>query len=651
MKTNLTLRKARRVLLLPLLLGSLCSFGQNQLPVHVTAVKEKNQVPYGLKPAAPVNVAPDAPAIAAWLKVAAGANADFQLQLKGQETDFAGNDHYKYQQYYKGIPVEGSMVRAHYSAGLLAGLNGDFYPALRIAVKAALSESQALERALAQFPKQAVFAWELKGYEAIAQQLSKQPAASFYPKGELVAVSKEFSLQQEDFRLAYKFNVFAVAPLDRRIVYIDAENGALLGSVAQIHTTDVPATAHTRYSGVQTIVCDSLAPAHYELSDWSRGSGVHTINTRKDSYYYTLDPFINTSRDWDLKNADQDDVATDIHWGVEQTYDFYRSQMGRRSIDNADTTLIALAHYGVAFNNAFWNGSFASFGDGDSVYMYPITTLDICAHELTHGVTQYTAALQYMNESGALNESFSDILGKCVEHYAISAKSSWALGRGVMCSGSEMRNMKDPNKVLHPKYYRGLYYYIGTDDAGGVHTNSGVQNYWFYLMCDGGSGTREDDGAAFTVKPLGWEKAARLVYTTLNSYLTPWTYYPEAADQSIEAAKALFGAASDEAVQVQMGWYAVGLAKRPITAIPEVSAAIGFAAYPNPVSGNELHLTFTQALSQAQLRLLDMSGKVILQQAQLSGTSYNWNLPDLPHGVYLLELRAADQVSRIKLVK
>jgi Zn-dependent metalloprotease len=360
--------------------------------------------------------------------------------------------------------------------------------------------------------------------------------------------------------------------------------------------------------------------------------------------------FHNNSRTWNNVNAQQDEVATDIHWSIEATYDFYLNKMGRNSVDNKGRMLVGMGHFGKKFNNAFWNGSFAAFGDGDSVHMYPLASLDICAHEISHGVTQETAGLLYDNEPGALNESYSDILGKCVEHYSLPATFSWQIGAQILCGKKPMRDMQDPQAALQPKFYGGAFYYKGKDDNGGVHINGGVQNYWFYLLCEGGSGFRESDAALFTVKPIGWDKAAMLVYNTLTNYMTVSSGYADAAYYSMTAAKALFGAGSEEARQVQMAWYAVGLADKPLsTGIDDVSLS-SFSVYPNPVSGNSLRLSFDHPVSGSVLRLSDMSGKVLLQKENpIAGSDLD--ISALSNGIYLLELSSGAAISRTKIIK
>ena len=124
-----------------------------------------------------------------------------------------------------------------------------------------------------------------------------------------------------------------------------------------------------------------------------------------------------------------------------------------------------------------------TYGDGNLAQGYrPLVSLDICGHEITHGVTTYSANLTYSYESGALNESFSDIFGECIENTA-SGSNDWMMGCDIGVSGcGAFRNMANPNQFGDPDTYKGTYWYTGTGDNGGVHYNSGVQNKWFYVL-------------------------------------------------------------------------------------------------------------------------------------------------------------------------
>lgn len=160
------------------------------------------------------------------------------------------------------------------------------------------------------------------------------------------------------------------------------------------------------------------------------------------------------------------------------------------------------------------------------------------------------------NESGALNESFSDIFGTVIEYYAKPQTANWIIGEEITPFG--IRNMSDPNSLNAPDTYNGQFWYSGDLDKGGVHTNSGVGNYWFYLLAIGGSGTN-DFGDSYSVSGISIDSAALIAYRTLTVYLTPNSDYYDAREYSIQAAEDLFGPCSPQVEATMDAWNAVGL--------------------------------------------------------------------------------------------
>jgi PKD repeat protein len=219
--------------------------------------------------------------------------------------------------------------------------------------------------------------------------------------------------------------------------------------------------------------------------------------------------------------------------------------------------LISYVHYGVAFANAFWNGQFMTYGDGapNTAIPQPATVLDICGHEFAHGVTGNSARLIYRNESGALNESFSDIFGKAIEHFARPNNFSWVVGGDM---GTGIRNMELPHTFGNPHTYQGRFWFTGSGNNGGVHTNSGVQNKWFQLLVEGGSGTN-DLFNSYSVQGIGWDSAGAIAYRNLSVYLTPNSDYSDARFYAIQSAIDLYSNCSKAQESVTRAWYAVGV--------------------------------------------------------------------------------------------
>jgi Zn-dependent metalloprotease len=210
------------------------------------------------------------------------------------------------------------------------------------------------------------------------------------------------------------------------------------------------------------------------------------------------------------------DLATNQAYdGLGHTFDFYLGKYQRNSINNAGMSMIATVHYGVKYNNAFWNGSQMIFGDGDGVIFKSFTVdLDVIGHELTHGVTQYEAGLAYHDQPGALNESVSDVFGSMIKQFVLnqtSAQADWLIGAGLLTfPGQALRSMKAPGTAYNnPKMGKDpqpadmAHYNPTAADNGGVHINSGIPNHAFFLLAQALGGH-------------SWEKAGKIWYDTLR---------------------------------------------------------------------------------------------------------------------------------------
>jgi Zn-dependent metalloprotease len=398
--------------------------------------------------------------------------------------------------------------------------------------------------------------------EARIKIIKKDPKATFYPTPELVIANSEFQSDGHAYTLAWKVDLFADGRQGRKILYIDAISGNLLFELAGCQEESVVGTAETRYHGTQTIITDSVAPMVFHLIDSTRGGGVFTYDLNKNEDESLGEHFVDEDNYWNNANPEFDDVATDVHWGMEKTYDYYLLYHGRDSYDDKGTPIISYVHYDTSWANARWAGMWALFGDG---FNNPLASIDIVSHELTHGVTGNSAGLVYRNESGALNESFSDIFGTAVEFFAWPDSADWLIGQ----ANFTLRDMANPNAYSQPDTYMGDMWYTGNGDNGGVHYNSGVQNYWFYLLCIGGQGTN-DFGNNYMVDSIGMEKAAAIAYRTLNYYLTSGSKYLDARLSSIQAAEDIYGTCSPEVNAVMNAWYAVGVGSDVIT--PDLQA-------------------------------------------------------------------------------
>ena len=241
-------------------------------------------------------------------------------------------------------------------------------------------------------------------------------------------------------------------------------------------------------------------------------------------------------------------------------YDFYKTVFGRNSVDDRGLRLDASVHFARNYDNAFWNGAQMVYGDGDGVIFQRFTKcLDVIGHELTHGVTQYEAALDYQGQSGALNESMSDVFGILVKQWKLgqsAGQADWLIGAGLLAKevhGAALRSMKapgtaydDPRLGKDPQPADMQHYDSGPDDNGGVHINSGIPNRAFYL-------------AATAMEGNAWGDAGRIWYTALCNRLHASSDFAAAARATSSVAGELFGSRSPQRKAVDDAWKTVGV--------------------------------------------------------------------------------------------
>lgn len=489
-----------------------------------------------------------------WLRLNFGMDGDFDLLVLSEDKDQIGFTHTRYQQIYKGLPIEGTMWMVHTKNGMINSMNGLLFSQMKAAAQPSLSESKALAYALAKIGA-AKYKWQSAEEEAWLKKEQQDPNASFFPVGKLCYAYNSHTPQNPVYRLAYRFDIYASEPMSRHYVFVDAVSGEIVDMQDRIQEANTTATAITAYAGTQTIITDSFNSS-YRLREAGRaaGLGMETYDMQRGTNYAAAIDFTDADNTWNNVNANKDQYATDAHLATEKTYDYYYNTYGRNSINNAGFKLLSYIHYSTNYVNAFWDGTRMTYGDGNATYT-PLTSLDIGGHEITHGLTSYTANLNYSYESGALNESFSDCFGTAVEWYADPAHADWLIGEDI---GAAFRSHSNPNAYGQPDTYLGTNWATGTADNGGVHTNSGVQNYWFYLLANGGSGTN-DIGNSFSVTGIGLSKAAAITFRTLTVYLSPTSQYADARTYSIQAATDLYGACSAEVIATTNAWYAVGI--------------------------------------------------------------------------------------------
>lgn len=259
--------------------------------------------------------------------------------------------------------------------------------------------------------------------------------------------------------------------------------------------------------------------------------------------------------------ATGDKVADQAYDWLGATFDFFEAAYRRNSIDGAGLPMVSTVHYGEKYDNAFWNGEQMVYGDGDGVLFTAFTgPLDVTGHELVHGITQYTANLEYYGQSGALNESVSDVFGSLVKQWHLGQtadRADWLIGQGLLAPGVQgvaLRSMKEPGTAYDdPRLGKDpqpghMDQYVDTyRDNGGVHINSGIPNRAFYL-------------AATAIGGNAWEKAGRVWYDTLTGgALATDADFAGFAAATVQSATRLYGAGATETEAVNRAWTGVGV--------------------------------------------------------------------------------------------
>lgn len=541
-----------------------------------------------------------------FVKLGAGQQPQFNLQqlknvlnlddevgfvLLNAQSDGLGFTHYRFIQTYKGLPIENSMYIVHVQSGRITSLSGeiavDFDNTRSYSTAATLSSWQGINLAVKKVGARQ-YMWEDDGMEQRLKEQTKNRAATYAPATELVWFNEGEDINPRNLRLAYKVDVYAKLPLSRADHFIDAQTGEYLGKKDKLFYTDATGTAATAYSGSQTIHSDYTGSS-YRLRDYTKGNGI--ITRHGESGQRGTD-YTSTSANWTLTGTNQ--AALDAHYGVSQTYAFYKANFNRNSYDNNGAALYSYVNDPTYTDNAFWDGNAMNFNKRSNGAAGGVTGIDVTGHELTHGVTQATSGLNYSSEPGAINESMSDIMGKSVQFWSKPSDINWQMSNDMNWI---IRDMSNPNLKGQPDTYKGTYWYTGSSDNGGVHTNSGVGNYMFYLLVNGGSGTN-DIGNSFSVTGIGLAKADQILYRSETAYLTPTSKYADWRTACINAATDLYGASSAEVTQVMNAWYAVGVGTTgggggcsvptglTATSITNTSATLNWTAVSGAVSYN-----------------------------------------------------------------
>lgn len=361
-------------------------------------------------------------------------------------------------------------------------------------------------------------------------------------------------------RLAWQAT--ASGPDAREVTFVDADSGRRIAGWSEIDSAD--GKGKSLYSGTVKFQTVKKSATKYLLQDKSRGN--HRVF---DALNGTADPptgVLMKDKDnvWgNYKTSSRQSAAADVAYGHTKTWDFYKNVFNRNGIRGNGTTPKSYVHQGVNFKNAYYDNACYCmvYGDGGSTFR-PLVSLDVVAHEMSHGTTAATANLIYFGESGGLNEATSDIFGSMAEFYANNTndRGDYYVGEKVVKVAPHfLRRMDNPQ--LDGASYNCWTPTMGADD---VHFSSGPANHFFYLLAEG-SGSKVIGGRNHNSPTcngsnfggIGRTPAGKIWYRALRTYMTSTTNYMVARDATIRAARYLYGPASTQCAKVVMAWKAV----------------------------------------------------------------------------------------------
>jgi Zn-dependent metalloprotease len=464
------------------------------------------------------------------------------LKARSVSDDGAGVTHVRYDSFVGGIRVFDGEVIVHVdpAAKTVLGLTNGHRHIDTMDGEPLVDGSEAAANAL----------YHMKSPAFMEQKPSLELV--FYPNG-------------RQHQLAWLVDVF-VETEDRepeaRMFVIDAYSGEILDSWDNLHTytpgTGIAkvGTAKTLYLNQLSIDTEQYTDLKYGMVDKLSGNSYTTDMLNKRTGTGTL--FSDADNIWgNFLNTDRATAGTDAHLGMSYTFQYYKIVHGRNGIYNDGLGVYSRVHYGRSYNNAFWSSSCKcmTYGDGDGSIFTPLVSLDVAAHEMSHGVTAATANLVYSGESGGLNESTSDIFGAAVEFWANNAKDvpDWWIGEMIYTpstAGDALRYMDDPRRDGRSIDHYSLY--TSTLD---VHYSSGLANNFFYLLANGG--TNRTSGIA--VSGIGISKAERIWYVALTGYMTSTCTFAQARTATVNAATQLYGSTSVDVQRVKDAWTACGV--------------------------------------------------------------------------------------------
>lgn len=458
-----------------------------------------------------------------------------ELSLTSSETDESGMTHLRMEQRYKGVTVYGGEIRVHIKDNQVTSLNGSSFKTPNISVKPGFDEAKAVEIALKDLSKNAKV-------EAITQQLGLLPVQKNTSELRIYYQNKQPLLAYE---LTVRPNL-----VERWIYFVNAKTGEIIDKFNHTCTVD----------GIFRTTARDLNGRNQEFRIYEQNGTYFMIDASQEMFssersnlpdepsgvIWTIDA--QNSRiggSMEFSHVTSTDgltwspIAVSAHHNAGLCYNYYTNTHGRNSLNGSGGNIVSVINIqdedGQGLDNAYWNGEFMGYGNGNQAFEPLAGALDVAGHEMTHGVIENTARLEYRNQSGALNESFADIFGVLID------RDDWTLGEDIVKSGAfpsgALRSLQDPNqggrslrdRGFQPKNMSQYVFLRDTpeEDNGGVHINSGIPNHAFYLFASNSN--------------VGLSRAEKVYYQVINNYLTRTSKFIDLRLAVVDASQNLYG--------------------------------------------------------------------------------------------------------------
>jgi bacillolysin len=488
-------------------------------------------------------------------------SGQLEIRLEREDTLVPGRKHVRFTQLVNGVPVYGADVaRQIDGTGLTVSLFGTVYEGIDISTDPGIDADRASAMVAAD--------------SGVVLGAGRLPRLMVLPRA------------GGTYRLVYTARV--ATPDDITLYFIDAHTGALVERRSDAHRQSASVglgvgvlgerkKISASSQGSTFVGSDRMRPPVIETYDM-RGNLTRTINFLNGALNLNASDFAS-----DSDNQWTDGANVDAHVYAGYTYDYFFKRFGRRGLDNANIRIRSLTHpvsrqdaftasssvLGSYYVNAFYAGDgIMVYGEGlppgtsfgGQQWNFLAGSLDVVAHELTHGVTDYSSNLIYRNESGALNEAFSDIIATSVEFFfqppgSGDLRADYLLGEDVVKPGG-LRSMENPQAYGDPDHYSRRF--LGMADNGGVHINSGIANHAFYLAVEGGT-NRTSGLAVQGLGSAGREQVEKVFYRAFTQMLPSNANFALARAATIQAARDLYGSGSSAERAVTQAWTAVGV--------------------------------------------------------------------------------------------